>query len=152
MRALISIACLMTLAFGCAEAHQKAAAQPQKLYFAVELHQRGKLVGKPRLLGEDGKRLRAERRQPGAERADYVLLLEPVRQGGSLYRIDVDLEVPEVSAHSELSLLHGEVRKLELGRNPGDLAVTLTLMEVDSPEFRALMDLVANERAAPGAI
>ena len=30
-----------------------------------------------------------------------------------------------------------------LGRYPGDLEVSLLLMKVDSPEFRALMDLAA---------
>lgn len=148
MRTFISLV-LLLLAVGCTEAHQKAAAGSQKLYFAVELRQHGKLIGKPKLLGENGKRLRAERRKPGSDASDYVLMLTPVQRGG-VYQIDLDVTVPQQSGHSELSLLHGEVRKLELGRGPGDLAVTLTLMEVDSPEFRALMDLMAE--TAPGSI
>lgn len=140
MRTLISIA-LLAFAFGCAEAHQKASVRPQKLYFAVELQRDGKVVGKPQLLGETGKRLRAERRQPGSDVADYVLLLTPTLEGG-VYHLDLDVSVPEVRGHTRFSLLHGEERKLELGRKPGDLAVTLTLMKVDSPEFRTLMALL----------
>lgn len=150
MRAFISIACLMLVGFGCTEAHKKASSGSEKLYFAVELRKEGKLVGKPKLLGESGKRLRAERRRPGSDAADYVLMLTPVRRG-PVYQVDLEVVVPEAEARSELSLLHGEVRKLELGRKPGDLAVTLTLMEVDSPEFRAMMRLL-DDAAYPSSI
>ena len=130
----------------CASARQAAA--PKQLYFAVELYRDGQMVGKPRLLGESGKLLRAERRKPGSERPDYSLTLAPVQEG-ERYRIGVHLQVPELAAHSELSLLHGEMRRLELGTRPGDLAIALTLMEVDSPEFRALMDLVGDTAERP---
>ncbi|MBX5482835.1 MAG: hypothetical protein IRZ16_13495 [Myxococcaceae bacterium] len=141
------------MGFGCAEAHRKASAPvARKLYFAVELHRQGKLVGHPKLLGETGKVLKAERRQPGSDVADYVLMLTPTQSGAGLYHLDLDVAVPEAVGHSEISLLHGEVRKLELGHKPGDLAVTLTLMEVDSPEFRTLMQLMRESRGRPGAI
>ena len=147
MRRFVSIA-LLGAAFAsaaCAPAHRQAAA-PKQLYFAVELYRDGRMLGKPRLLGESGKLLRAERRKPGAELADYSLTLAPV-QDGDRYRIGVQLQMPEVVARSELALLHGEMRRLELGTKPGDLAIALTLMEVDSPEFRALMELVGDHTA-----
>ena len=127
-----------------------AKSAPQQLYFAVEVSRQGKVVATPKLLGEAGVPLRAERRQPGARFADYQLLLEP-KDTGHGYRIKLDLATPDSSGHSELSLLHGEERKVELGRAPGDLQISLMVMRVDSPEFRALFDLSA-PRAGPGSI
>jgi hypothetical protein len=149
MRRFVSIALLgAALATGaCAPAHRQAA-MPKRLYFAVELYRDGRMVGKPRLLGETGKLLRAERRAPGSDLADYSLTLAPIQEGDR-YRIGVHLQVPKGAAHSELALLHGEMRRLELGTKPGDLAIALTLMEVDSPEFRALMDLVGDTAERP---
>ncbi|MFP2933208.1 hypothetical protein ACLESO_50295 [Pyxidicoccus sp. 3LG] len=57
--------------------------------------------------------------------------------------------LPEAEGHSELALLHGQQRKLQLGRVPGELEVSLLLMKVDSPEFRALMQL--GERTGKGS-
>ena len=148
MRRFVSIA-LLGAALGsaaCAPAHRQALA-PKQLFFAVELYRDGRMFGKPRLLGESGKPLRAERRQPGAALADYALTLTPA-QDGDRYRIGVRLQLPNAVGQSELSLLHGEVRRLELGARPGELAIALTLMEVDSPEFRALMQLVGDHAAA----
>jgi hypothetical protein len=144
MRTFISIAAVVFLALGpgCAQAHQKAAAAPsQKLYFAVEVVREGRVVAQPKLLGEAGRRLTAERRAPGATAPDYTLSLMPVLSGDR-YRIDLDVLLPGSKGHSELALLHGEERRLELGRKPGDLAIRLMVMEVDSPEFRALMGLM----------
>jgi hypothetical protein len=120
----------------------KTSTQPQgeKLYFALEVRREGKLVAKPKLLGEAGKPLRAERRQPGAALPDYRLSLHPVDRGGR-YDLVLDLSLPEMTGHSELAILHGEERKLELGGREGELQVSLLLMKVDSPEFRALMQL-----------
>jgi hypothetical protein len=148
MRGFVSIALLAAVLGGaaCAPAH-RAANAPKRLYFAVELYRDGRMLGKPRLLGESGKPLKAERRQPGTGLSDYALTLTPV-QSGDRYQIGVRLQVPEMIAESELALLHGEMRRLELGTRPGDLAIALTLMEVDSPEFRALMDLVGEQTAA----
>ncbi|MGA9526148.1 MAG: hypothetical protein WBV82_32110 [Myxococcaceae bacterium] len=144
MRTFISIAAFIVFALGpgCAQAHQKAAVAPsQKLYFAVEVVREGRVVAQPKLLGEAGRRLKAERRAPGAPAPDYQLSLLPVLSGDR-YRIDLDLQLPGSTGHSELALLHGEERRLELGRKPGDLAIRLMVMEVDSPEFRALMGLM----------
>ncbi len=155
MRALISIA-LLLLGVACAQkAHTPALeVTPQKLYFAVEVHQDGKLVAQPKLLGAEGVTLRAERRPEGSRASDYSLRLLPVRKGAG-YEVDVDVQLPGGQrGHSALSLLHGEVRKLELGRVPGELSLELLLMEVDSPEFRALMQLSQepfHERGVGGA-
>ena len=108
-------------------------------------------MAKPKLLGAEGIALRAERKPQGARASDYSLRLVPVRKGAG-YEVDVDLQLPDgPRGHSELSLLHGEVRKLELGKVPGELSLELLLMEVDSPEFRALMELSQSELGVGGA-
>jgi hypothetical protein len=122
----------------CVARPTPASAEP--LYFAVEVYRDGRLVAQPKLLGETGRTLRAERRRPGAPKADYRLVLTPTASGES-FRLQLDLLLPEAQGHSELSLLHGQQRKLQLGRVPGELEVSLLLMKVDSPEFRALMQL-----------
>jgi hypothetical protein len=142
--------CLL-FAAGCAS--QRPAAS-QKLYFAVELREQGRLVGKPKLVGETGKLLKVERRQPGAPQPDYQLVLMPTLDGDA-FKIKLDVAVPRSnrSGHSDLDLLHGQERKIELGLHPGELEVKLTLMKVDSPEFRALMRLAdPNAQGSGGSI
>ncbi|MGQ0508614.1 MAG: hypothetical protein ACT4TC_25220 [Myxococcaceae bacterium] len=124
---------------------------PEKLYFAVELRRDGELVGKPKLLGETGKPLRVERRQQGATLADYELRLLPERDGGQ-FKVELDAAVRDAGGHQELALLHGQEKKLQLGRLPGELEISLTLMKVDSPEFRTLMGLVESEPKQPSSI
>jgi hypothetical protein len=118
-------------------------AQAEPLYFALEVRREGRLVAQPKLLGETGRTVRAERRKPGASEPDYRLVLTPKAEGES-FRLELDLVLPEIKGHSELALLHGQERKVQLGRWPGDLEVSLLLMKVDSPEFKALMDLAAD--------
>jgi hypothetical protein len=125
-----------------------ATAQAEPLYFALEVRREGRLVAQPKLLGETGRTIRAERRKPGAAQPDYQLVLTPILEG-NLYHLSLELTVPGVKGHSELALLHGQQRKLQLGKAPGDLEVSLLLMRVDSPEFRALMDL-ADDSATGG--
>jgi hypothetical protein len=115
-------------------------ARAEPLYFALEVRREGRLVAQPKLLGETGRTVRAERRKPGASEPDYRLVLTPSAEG-EVFRLELDLKLPEVRGHSELALLHGQERKVQLGRWPGELEVSLLLMKVDSPEFRALMDL-----------
>ncbi len=117
-----------------------APAQAEPLYFALEVRREGRLVAQPKLLGETGRTIRAERRKPGSNQADYQLVLTPILEG-NLYHLSLELAVPGLKGHSELALLHGQQRKLQLGKEPGELEVSLMLMRVDSPEFRALMDL-----------
>jgi hypothetical protein len=127
-----------------------ATAQAEPLYFALEVRREGRLVAQPKLLGETGRILRAERRKPGAAQPDYQLVLMPISEG-NLFHLSLELKLPEfqLQGHSELALLHGQQRKVQLGRVPGELEVSLLLMKVDSPEFKALMDL--SEDSASGA-
>ncbi|WP_309897143.1 hypothetical protein [Archangium sp.] len=118
-------------------------AQAEPLYFALEVRREGRLVAQPKLLGETGRTLRAERRKPGASEPDYRLVLTPTSEGET-FKLELDLVLPDIKGHSQLALLHGQERKVQLGRYPGDLEVSLLLMKVDSPEFRALMDLAAD--------
>ncbi|WP_224366130.1 hypothetical protein [Hyalangium versicolor] len=127
-----------------------ARAEAEPLYFALEVRREGRLVAQPKLLGETGRTLRAERRKPGANQADYQLILTPILEGNT-YHLSLELTLPELRGHSELALLHGQQRKLQLGKVPGELEVSLMLMKVDSPEFRALMDLAADSEGQAGS-
>ncbi|ATB31399.1 hypothetical protein [Melittangium boletus] len=124
-------------------------AEAEPLYFALEVRREGRLVAQPKLLGETGRTVRAERRQPGAKVPDYRLVLTPTSEG-SMFHLELDLILPEIKGHSsDVALMHGQERRVQLGRWPGDLEVSLLLMKVDSPEFRALMDL-SKEAEEPG--
>jgi hypothetical protein len=138
--ALVSLACLAA----------PAPVRAEPLYFALEVRREGRLVAQPKLLGETGRTVRAERRKPGAAQPDYRLVLTPTVEGES-FRLELDLALPELRGHSALALLHGQERKLQLGSFPGELEVSLLLMKVDSPEFRALMDLSEDNTSQPGA-
>jgi hypothetical protein len=126
---------LVALASACASSKPLPA---EKLYFAVELRHDGKVVGKPKLLGETGKSLKVLKRAPGSEIADYELTLFPQASADG-YHLRLDVATPAANGHGDLDLLHGEERKVELGIHPGDLEVKLLMMKVDSPEFRAFM-------------
>jgi hypothetical protein len=121
------------------------AVEGERLYFSLEVKQEGRVVAAPKLLGVEGKRIRVERRQPGAASPDYRLVLFP-NQVGSHYDVTFDLELGGAQWHYDLQLDHGQVRKLAL-RNPQALDVELTLFRVDSPEFRALMGIPKPRRA-----
>jgi hypothetical protein len=124
-------------------------AKAEPLYFALEVRRAGRLVAQPKLLGETGRTVRAERRQPGAAQPDYRLVLTPSAGGKESFQVELDLSLGQGQGqgHGELSLLHGEQRKVQLGRVPGELEVSLLVMKVDSPEFKALMDLGAKDSA-----
>src|SRR5690606_7211797 len=119
-------------------------AQAEFLYLQVELRRDGKLVGQPHLLGETGKALKAVRRAPGAVQPDWSLQLMP-RAEGDHYAVEVGVEIGERRGHSDVSLDHGQRRQVRLEGNDA-LDVRVLLMRVDSPEFRALMDLPAEPR------
>lgn len=149
--ALLSVAMFSLGNVACA-AEQAVVKNPEKLYFSLELRSGGKLVGQPRLLGEAGRMIRAEKRPEGSDVADYQLRLLPTQDGADAYRLVLDVNLPAAGAdgHRELAMLHGEVKKLQLGAEPGQLEVELMMMKVDSPEFRALMGLPGDK--APNAI
>jgi hypothetical protein len=127
-----------------------ATAEAEPLYFALEVRREGRLIAQPKLLGETGRTIRAERRKPGAAQPDYQLVLTPIAEGNT-YHLSLELALPELRGHSELALLHGQQRKLQLGKVKGELEVSLMLMKVDSPEFRALMDLAADSEGQTGS-
>lgn len=131
-------ALLVLLAAACASTTNIPTEHP--VYFSIELRKDGQLVGRPKLLGQTGKLLRAERRQPGAAVADYQLAISPTFDGDH-YEVVLDVAVRNTVGHTELDLLHGQVQTVELGDKPGKLQVSLMVMRVDSPEFRTLMDL-----------
>lgn len=141
-KSVVVAACMMGCLLGGSVHANVEARSPasEPLYFALEVRQAGRLLAHPKLLGEAGKTLRVERRQAGAPEADYRFSLHPVRLGDK-YQVDFALQLPNAHGRSALALLPGEVRRIELGHSPGDLQVSLLLMRVDSPEFRALMDL-----------
>lgn len=154
---LLSFAAVLALAvpatlggLACATAERNT---HERLYFAMELRSGGRLVGKPKLLGESGKLLKVERKTPGSDVPDYHMELLPKAEGDH-YAIQLDVQVPDGSkdAHSELAMLHGEVKKVQLGKKPGELEMELLMMRVDSPEFRALMGLPDGTERGPNAI
>jgi hypothetical protein len=127
-----------------------ATAEAEPLYFALEVRREGHLVAMPKLLGETGRTLRAERRKPGAAQPDYQLILTPIVEGNT-FQLSLELTLPDIKGHSELAMLHGQQRTLQLGKSPGELEVSLLLMKVNSPEFRALMDLAADGEGQAGS-
>jgi len=122
-------------------------ARAEFIYLQLELRRDGKVVGEPQLVGETGKALKAVRRAPGAEQPDWRLQLMP-RAEGDHYALEVGVEIGEQRGHSDVSLDHGQRRQVRLKGND-ELEVRVLLMRVDSPEFRALMDLPAEPREGP---
>lgn len=116
-------------------------ARAEFLYLHVEVRQEGKLVAKPHLLGETGKALHAVRRAPGATQADYSLRLTP-RVEGDHYEVQLGVEVRGEVGQRRVELGHGQRRQFQL-EGGKQLEVSVLLLRVDSPEFRAYMDLPA---------
>ena len=143
MRKLLPLLALVWMA-GCS--WFRPASSSEKLYFALEIRREGKVVAKPKLLGETEKVAWLERRQPGAAEPDYRLRLLPI-WNGKQFRVALDVDLREVQGHWDVALSHGEARTVGLERDPGELEISLLLMKVDSPEFHALMDLGARNEA-----
>jgi hypothetical protein len=118
----------------------------EKLYFSLEIRREGKLVAKPKFVGETGKLARLERRQPGATVPEYQLLVVP-KSIGEGYQVSIELTLPEIQGSQQVALLHGQVRQLEFSPRPGTLQLSLLLMKVDSPEFEVMMDLATRQEA-----
>ena len=122
---------------GCAAPLPDLPASRQQLYFAIELSQDGHKIGSPQLLGFEGKQVVAEKRAPGATQADYRLVLRP-RESGAGYKVVLEVVLPSGRKTGELDVVHGEERVVQLG---DATELKLLLMRVDSPEFKALMQL-----------
>lgn len=126
---------LVVAAAGCAApaAQQEPAREP--LYFAMELKQNGAEVGRPKLLGFEGRRVTAEKTAEASGAPAYRLVLKPTESGAG-YRVVLELTLPGGTQSVELAMLHGEERTVKFA---GATELKLLLMRVDSPEFRALM-------------
>lgn len=124
--------------------------EPEQLFFAMRIEDEGRLLARPNLLGETGHKLSMRLLDPERpELTRLALELLPERQGEG-YRIQLGVAAaghagPQVGA---LALLHGEERKLVLKGPDRPIEVTLMLMRVDSPEFKAWLELVRREQAA----
>lgn len=144
-RAFIGVAASVLVVMVTACAAGSAVQSPDELYFAVKVEQNGRAVGAPRLLGFEGRRLFAEKWTPGAPLPDYRLLLQPHAEANG-YGVWLDLELPSGHSSARFGLLHGEERTIDLDPQT---KLTLLVMKVDSPEFRALMQHAAPKRRAP---
>ena len=144
-RWLISVLVMAAAAqAGCAsDTHATRAAEP--LYLALKVSENGHTVGSPRVLGFEGRSITTERRAPGATLPDYRLRLRP-EEAGNGYRVLLDLELPS-GKHlgGRLKLMHGEERVVRLDAST---QLTVLLMRVDSPEFKALMNLQPRQPVA----
>lgn len=137
-RGLIFLTLIAGAIVGCATPLPEVEAAPrQQLYFALELSQDGHKIGSPQLLGFEGKQVVAEKRSPGSTAPDYRLVLKP-RESGAGYKVVLEVVLPSGKKLGEVVVLHGEERSVQLG---DATELKLLLMRVDSPEFRALMQL-----------
>jgi hypothetical protein len=122
---------------------------PEKLFFAMQIEERGRVIARPKLVGETGRALSmrlVDPRRP--ERTRLALRLQPERAGDG-YKVQIGLSMPDRadSPQGELSLLHGEERRLVLSEADRPINVRLMLMRVDSPEFDAYMQIARRNRA-----
>jgi hypothetical protein len=140
---------LVWVVLGCS-APARTQVRGEPLYLAVEVYRGEQLVGRPKVLGEAGRKVVALRRADPSLPADYRLSLLPVPDGEG-YRVEVDVELPDGAGHSLLWLEHGEQKRVVLGPGPSPLSLSLLVMKVDSPEFRALMELSQDGPGVGGA-
>jgi hypothetical protein len=137
-RPLFLLGALSFLALvGCATQAPSTRA-PEALYLSVEVREHGQTVGRPRVLGFEGKHITVERRQPNQAAPDYRLVLLPREEGGA-YGVKLDLELPSGRRRGHVGLLHGEERRVVLDE---ETELRVMLMRVESPEFRALVQRV----------
>lgn len=124
-------------------------ASHEKLFFAMQIEERGTVVARPKLVGEAGRPLSMRLVAPDwPERSGLSLKLQPEREGDG-YRVKIGLLLPDRDspAIGELSLLHGEERRLLLSEADRPIRVKLMVMRVDSPEFEAYMQLARRDLA-----
>jgi hypothetical protein len=127
------LALALGLLVGCSSSASEVRRPAEQLYLAVEVHENGKRVAAPKLLGFEGHQVVAARHSEGGR--DYKLTLRP-QENGSGYRVFLDLDLPSGHREGRIGLLHGEERHIALD---AQTELSLLLMRVDSPEFRALM-------------
>ncbi len=136
-RSLIFLTLIAGAVVGCATPPPELPGSRQQLYFALELSQDGHKLGSPQLLGFEGRQVVAEKRTPGSTQPDYRLVLRP-HEAGDGYKVVLELVLPSGKSLGEIWVLHGEERSVQLDKAT---ELKVLLMRVDSPEFRALMQL-----------
>lgn len=143
-RTWAAAAALAAMAIGCAATVGQRGAEP--LYLALEVRENGQAVAAPKLVGFEGHSIRAERRRTPDAVPDYSLAVEPTEAGAG-YLVSLDLNLPSGHRSTRIGLLHGEERLVHLDATT---ELRVMLMRVESPEFRALMEL--GQRSRRGAI
>jgi hypothetical protein len=142
--ALACGALLLALCVACIHAAPPA----ERLFFALQIEDGGRVVARPQLLGETGKRLTLRLVQPDhPDQPRLALELVPEKDGDG-YRVQLRLAVPDHEGVKEgaLELAHGEEREMKLADPVRPMTVKVLLMRVASPEFRTFIRLA---RAAP---
>ena len=138
----ISAASLLVLCAACAGIWARGG-EGEKLFFALQIEDGDRVVARPQLLGEVGKRLTLRLVEPDRpDRPRLLLELLPERDGEG-YRVQLKLALPRLEAMREGSfdLAHGEERQVALDGPGQPLAVRVMLMRVASPEFEAWLRL-----------
>jgi len=144
---LISAASCLVLCVACAGIWTRPEPTEQ-LFFSMQIEDGGRVVARPQLLGEVGKRLTLKLVEPDSpERPRLALELVPEHDGDG-YRVQLKLALPDRDGEREasLELSHGEERQVVLPDSLRRLSVRLMLMRVASPEFDAWLKLA---RALP---
>lgn len=138
----VSIISLLVLGVACAGMLSRTVPAEQ-LFLALQIEDGGRVVARPQLVGESGKRLRlqlVEPARPDQPRLELEMVPEHENEG---YRVQLRLAMPDRAQplEGELALGHGEERKLELSNPVRPLHVKLMLMRVASPEFETWLRL-----------
>ncbi len=122
----------------------------ERLFFALEIDDGGRVVGRPQVIGETGKLLTIKLVEPGSVgRPRLSMKLVPEHEGGG-YRVQLELDLPDrpVPGKGVLAIEHAEERRVEIGNPVRPLSVKLMVMRVASPEFEAWVKLARKPPAA----
>jgi hypothetical protein len=150
MRRRLGVVVIAALSALCSAACTNLLVAPkpgEQLFFALQIQDGERVVARPQLLGETGKRLTLRLVTPDRPESPRLALeLNPERDGEG-YKIQLKLALPgHDSEGGELELGHGEERSLRLADPAHPLTVKVLLMRVASPEFKTYLKLA---KAAP---
>lgn len=143
----ISAASCMVLCVACAGIWTRPETE-ERLFFSLQIQDGDRVVARPQVLGEVGKRLTLKLVEPAnPDRPRLALELVPEHDGDG-YRVQLKLALPDRDGEREASvdLTHGEEKQVALPDPLRRLTVRVMLMRVASPEFEAWMQLA---RALP---
>ena len=140
----ISAVSCAVLLVACTGIWMRAGPQ-ERLFFALQIEDGGRVLARPELLGETGKRVTLKLVDPDAPaRSRLSLELEAERDRES-YRVRLKLGLPDSDRAREgaLELFHGEEKEIVLADPDPQrrLSVRLLLMRVDTPEFQTWLRL-----------